>query len=72
MVDLCGGNRFPLLLSERSFTICPTTYNRKYSVFSASLNKTFPAFLPSIYNLCSMTCISKSMVSAFLFVGGYI
>ena len=32
----CGGNGFPLSLSEWSFTICPTP----------SLNKTFPSFLP--------------------------
>ena len=25
----CGGNGFPLSLSEWSFTICPTPYNRK-------------------------------------------
>ena len=25
----CGGSRFPLLLSEWSFAICPTPYNRK-------------------------------------------
>ena len=25
----CGGNRFPLLLSEWSFTICLTPYNHK-------------------------------------------
>ena len=25
----CGGSRFPLSLSEWSFTICPTPYNRK-------------------------------------------
>ena len=24
-----GGNRFPLSLSQWSFTICPTPYNRK-------------------------------------------
>ena len=24
----CGGSRFPLSLSEWSFTICPTPYNR--------------------------------------------
>ena len=29
---------FPLSLSE-----CPTSYNRKYNVLSALLNKTFPA-----------------------------
>ena len=27
--SLCGGNGFPLSLSEWSFTICPTPYNRK-------------------------------------------
>ena len=25
----CGGSGFPLSLSEWSFTICPTPYNRK-------------------------------------------
>ena len=25
----CGGSRFPLSLSEWSFTICPTPYNHK-------------------------------------------
>ena len=25
----CGGSRFPLSLSELSFTICPMSYNRK-------------------------------------------
>ena len=40
----CGGSRFPLSLSEWSFTICPTPYNRKYNVLIASLNKTFPFF----------------------------
>ena len=27
--SLCGGSGFPFSLSERSFTICPTPYNRK-------------------------------------------
>ena len=27
--SLCGGRGFPLSLSEWSFTICPTPYNRK-------------------------------------------
>ena len=40
--SLCGGSGFPLSLSEWSFTICPTPYNRKLSV---SLNTTFPSFL---------------------------
>ena len=34
-----------LSLSEWSFTICPTPYNRKYNVLSVSLNKIFPSFL---------------------------
>ena len=33
----CGGSGFPLSLSEWSFTICPTPYNRKYNVLSATL-----------------------------------
>ena len=40
----CGSSGFPLSLSEWSFTICLTPYNRKWNVLSASLNKTFPAF----------------------------
>ena len=39
-----GGSGFPLSLSEWSFTICLTPYNRKQNVLSASLNKTFPSF----------------------------
>ena len=42
----CGGSGFSLSLSEWSFTICPTPYNRKLNVLSASLNKTFPSLLP--------------------------
>ena len=46
-----GGSGFPLSLSERSFTICPTQYNSKYNVLSASLNKTFPSEIShKIYN----------------------
>ena len=46
----CGGSRFPLSLSEWSFTICPTPYNRKQNVLNASLNKTFPS-LRSVFSL---------------------
>ena len=42
----CGASGFPLSLSEWSFTIYLTPYNRKYNVLSASLNKTFPSFFP--------------------------
>ena len=44
--SLCGSSRFPFSLSEWSLTICLTPYNRKLNVLSASLNKTFPSFLP--------------------------
>ena len=54
--SLCGGSGFPLSLSEWSFTICVTPYNRKLkNVLSASLNKTFPSFLPSIAVLSSLS-----------------
>ena len=42
--SLCGSG-FPFSLSEWSFTICLTPYNRKKNVLSVSLNKTFPSFL---------------------------
>ena len=41
----CSGSRFPLSLSEWSFTICPMPYNHKY-VSCVSLNKPLPSFLP--------------------------
>ena len=37
----CGGSGYPLLLSEWSFTMCPTSYNHKQNVLSVSLNKPF-------------------------------
>ena len=46
MSNPCGGSGVSLSLSEWSFTICPTPYNRKLNVLSASLNKTFPSFTP--------------------------
>ena len=39
-----GGIRFPLLLTEWFFTICPKPYSHK-NVLSVSLTKTFPSFL---------------------------
>ena len=41
------GLLFSISLSEWSFTICSTPYNRKLTVLSASLNKTFPSFEPN-------------------------
>ena len=43
--SLCGGSRFPLSLSEWSFTICLMPYNHTYNVLSASLNKIFLSIL---------------------------
>ena len=42
--SLCGGSGF-LSLSEWSFTICLTPYNRNKNVLSVSLNKTIPSFI---------------------------
>ena len=51
---LFGSSRFPLSLSERSFTICPMPYNR-IKVLSESLNKPFPSFVPFLkFNVCSI------------------
>ena len=58
----CGDSGFPLSLSEWSFIICLTPYNRKYNVLSASLNKTFPSFsickhlfIILVYNIYNIT-----------------
>ena len=45
----CCGSRFPLSLSELSYTICPMLYNHKQNVLSASLNKGFPSFTRYTY-----------------------
>ena len=47
----CGSSGFPLLLSEWSYTMCLSPYNRKQNELSVSLNKTFPSFLPACNNL---------------------
>ena len=59
--SLCGGSGFPFLLSEWSLTICLMPYNRRKNLLSASLNKTFPSFLPihlSLYNTYTVRCIT--------------
>ena len=43
-----GGSKFPLLLYEWSFTICPTLYNRIKNVLSVLLNKIFPSFYKTV------------------------
>ena len=59
--SLCGGSGFPFSLSEWSFTICLTPYNRRLkNVLSASLNKTFLSLSLSCtkghLNKCSIVC----------------
>ena len=58
--SLCGSSGFPFSLSEWSLTICLMPYNRKENVLSASLNKTFPSFLPEIcatyHDMLKMYC----------------
>ena len=46
--SLCG-SRFRISLSVWSLTICPTPYNRRWNVLSASLNKTFPSLWTGCY-----------------------
>ena len=56
-----GGIGFPLSLSEWSFTICPTPYNR-INVLSASLNETFPSFYNDImFYICLLRYILKDV-----------
>ena len=55
--SICGGNGFPLSLSEWSFTICLTPYNRKWNVLNVSLNKTFlPSILLTFLFHSAVTC----------------
>ena len=64
--SLCGGSGFPLLQSE--WYHCLTPYNRKYNVLSASLNKTFPSFLPS-FHLCDMLKHSSTTMTKLFNTG---
>ena len=43
--SLYGSSGFCLSLSEWSFTICPTPYNREKKCVECCYNKTFPSFL---------------------------
>ena len=62
--SLCGSSGFPFSLSEWSLTICLMPYNCKYNVLSASLNKTFPSFLPSFF--VDRSCRTKIQKLHFL------
>ena len=56
--SLCGSSGFPLSLSEWSFTICPTPYNRNYFSCPIILSSFFNIVLssvikyPSFFYLC--------------------
>ena len=52
-----GGSGFLLLLSEWSFTICPTPYNRIKNVLSASLNTTFRSVFADV---CGVYFVHRS------------
>ena len=54
-----GGSVFPL---EWYFTICPTPYNRKLNVLSASLNKAFPSFRLFWSSAFFLMCLFHSMI----------
>ena len=54
----CGGSGCPLSLSEWSFIISLTSYNR---VLSVSLNKTFPSFLP-LNSILFKPCLFRSAI----------
>ena len=62
--SLCG-SRFPLSLSEWSFTICLTPYNRKLNVLSVLLNKTFPSHL---LTLTSETSTATNQILKLLII----
>ena len=53
----CGSSGFLISLSEWSLTICLMPYNRKSNVLSASLNKTFPSFLPNLLSTTYATVV---------------
>ena len=59
----CGRSGFSLSLSEWSFTICLTPYNRKYNVLSVSLNNTFPSFFLLTFSSCTASCFVEQPLS---------
>ena len=68
-----GSSRFPLSLSEWSFTISPITYNHIKNVLSASLNQTFLSFIHSFLpythtNIVKVTNINGTYLAMLDFV----
>ena len=62
-----GGIRFPLSLSEWTFTVCPTPYNRKQNVLSTSLNKTFPSFRQTLFKHTSLFMGQTRIVTCLIY-----
>ena len=58
----CGGSGFSLSLSEWSFTMCSTPYNRKSNVLSASLNRNCPSFLHDIWTISDFFWVNGNLV----------
>ena len=65
--SLCGGSGFSLSLSEWYFTICPTPYNRKLNVLSASLIKNI-SFLPSLSSESVPYCGRRDQLNHIILV----
>ena len=70
--SLCSGSRrFPLSLSEWSFTMRFTPYNHKIKCVESS-NKTYPSFIPSDKQvsslIISLVCIHMFSVIQFHFI----
>ena len=72
--SLCGSSGFPFSLSEWSFTICLTSYNRRYNVLSASLNKTFLSLslTGEMINIYSKQAINVYNKQAIIFYNKHI
>ena len=60
-----GGYKRTLAANSKVYSMCPTPYNRKYNLLSASLNKTFPSFLFDSPNKINIT--SKLQEKTVLF-----
>ena len=57
-----GGSGFPLSLSEWSFTICPTPYNRKIKCVGCVVKKTFPSLHIYYHGYFSISVYSPNLL----------
>ena len=58
----CGSSRFPYSLSEYSFTICLTPYNRKIKCVECVIKQTI-SFLPYNHKIKCVECVVKPFPS---------